>query len=293
MSNIGLIKPISIQPSMLTSSSIPVDQINPGTVAPAWSSVTTYTAGAYVYLASTNKVYQSLLGSNLNKDPRFEPTYWVVYSATNRWKMFDLSNSAASQATNVITLTLKPGTICTGYGFISTICTSVNLQLVDPVEGTVYNVTKTAASSMVSESFIFDDVYSYSQASAQITITGTGTVSVGSLVVGTNETIGISSMQLGATFGIRDYSRKDTNDFGDVTLIQRAYSKTAEFTFYIDNDFLTKDLSTLVSLRAVPCVWTISTKYDSSKIYGIYTNFDLSIENTKYSKCSIKVEGLT
>jgi hypothetical protein len=56
-----------------------------------WNSGTTYAAGDRVIrtTSTTHKVYESLQGSNLNKTPESEPTWWIEVAATNRWRCLD------------------------------------------------------------------------------------------------------------------------------------------------------------------------------------------------------------
>jgi hypothetical protein len=73
-----LIIPTTITDAMLTSTN--VDE----TIATEWSSGSTYADGDFVYVADGTQrdIYESLQGSNTNKDPETETDWWVFRSTT-------------------------------------------------------------------------------------------------------------------------------------------------------------------------------------------------------------------
>lgn len=64
------------------------------TPLPEWDEAITYSAGAYVRYNNVN--YVALLGTNLNKNPEDEPTYWSIYTGFTSLK---ITPSAWSGAT--------------------------------------------------------------------------------------------------------------------------------------------------------------------------------------------------
>jgi hypothetical protein len=73
-----LIIPTTITDSLLTSTD--VDE----TIATEWSGGSTYADGDFVYVADGTQrdIYESLQGSNTNKDPETETLWWVYRSTT-------------------------------------------------------------------------------------------------------------------------------------------------------------------------------------------------------------------
>lgn len=109
-----------------------------------------------------------------------------------------------------------------------------------------------------------------------------------------NEII-LGTTQWGASAGIIDYSRKETDEFGTTTFVQRAYSKRMNVNLILPSSDLTRVQKALIDLRATPCVWigTTSNIYDVLVIYGFYRDFSLEIPYPEYSFCSLQIEGLT
>ena len=86
-----------------------------------------------------------LRATNLNHDPTTDtssPPYWIEVSPTNRWKMFDTSNTTQTTNANTIVVTLTPGRVVNSVSLLNIEGTSVRVKLADPVEGVVYDKTK-------------------------------------------------------------------------------------------------------------------------------------------------------
>lgn len=112
------------------------------------------------------------------------------------------------------------------------------------------------------------------------------------VILGVPQTVGLG-VQVGARIGIQDYSRKETNEYGDIVLVQRAFAKKANFTMMVDNRLLDSTIEILSEVRAVPCVWIGVDEYSSTVIYGFYKDFEVVISYSNFSDCSIEIEGLT
>ena len=100
-------------------------------------------------------------------------------------------------------------------------------------------------------------------------------------------------VNLGAGVGIQDYSRKETNDYGDAVLIQRAYAKRANFDMTLERMDVDTTVQLLASLRATPCLWIGSSQYSSTIIFGFFKDFSVTISYPMHSDCSLSIEGLT
>lgn len=304
MAALKVIPPLVITDSNLTSSSVAE------TDYAAWNSGTTYSIGQRVILTSTHKVYESLQNSNLNKNPATDtssPPYWIEVSATNRWKMFDTSNSTQTTNANTIVVNLTPGKVINAVALLNIVGTSIRVKVTDPLEGVVYDNTVSLNNNgninnwynyffdpiKRKKNVILTDVPSYGTASFEITITNTGSdAKCGVCVLGAVNYIG-EGIELGASVGIQDYSRKEKNDFGDYVLVQRSYSKRARFSMAVLNDQIDALQELLVDLRTTPCVWIGDDRYESTMIYGFYKDFDIVIAYHLVSDCNLEIEGLT
>ena len=306
MAALKVIPPLSITDSILTSSNVPETDYT------AWSSGTTYNIGDRVrYIAANvHKVYESLRATNLNHDPTTDtssPPYWIEVSATNRWKMFDMINSTQTTNPDNIVVTLTPGRVCNSVALLGLEGTSVRVKMTDPVDGVVYDETISLNNNGTINnwynyffnpiqrrtSVILTDLPAYGTAAIEITITNTGsTAKCAVCVIGTTQSIG-EGIELGASVGITDYSRKEKDDFGNYQLIQRSYSKRAKFSFPILNEQIDSVQDLLVSLRTTPCVWIGDDRYTSTIVYGFYKDFDIVIAYHIVSDCNLEIEGLT
>ena len=304
MAALKVIPPLSITDSNLTSSTVPETDYS------AWSSGTTYTIGQRVILTSTHKIYESLQNGNLNKDPATDtssPPYWIEVSATNRWKMFDTSNSTQTTNTNSIVVVITPGKVINSVSLLNIEGTSVRIKMTDPTDGVVYDVTTSLNNNgninnwynyffnpiQRRTSHIATDLPAYGTAAIEITITNTGlTAKCGVCIIGSVQYIG-EGINLGASVGITDYSRKEKDTFGNYVLIQRSYSKRAKFSMAVLNEQIDALQDLLVSLRTTPCVWIGDDNYTCTYIYGYYKDFDIVIAYHLVSDCNIEIEGLT
>jgi len=303
---ISIVDPVTITDAMLTSTNVPETDYS------AWASGTTYAAGARVILTSTHRIYESLQASNLNKNPVTETTWWVEVSPTNRWKSFDLSNQSQtvypSNSPPNITYEMTLGQAVGVIGIMNlTGATAVAVTVDDPVYGIVYDEeydisqvplqsswwhwffgTRSAASNQV----IIQDIPAYPNASITVSITGTTGLAVGVILFGQANQFSLG-MKYGARVGIQDYSRKETNDFGDVVFVERAFAKRATYEIFLDNGEVDQLQSYLSSVRAKPVLWIGSNEFEATTIFGFYKNFDILLSYTDHAECSLEIEGLT
>jgi hypothetical protein len=115
-------------------------------------------------------------------------------------------------------------------------------------------------------------------------------------LVGLVYELGEEGLEQGATVGIIDYSRKDTDpETGVTTFTRRAFSKRMSGQFLLNNGQLNAVQRILAEIRAVPSVFIGSEAADYSPliVYGFYRDFSIDIAYPTKSFCRIEVEGLT
>lgn len=270
-----------------------------------WSSGTTYAlADRKVYGLY---VYESLQASNLNHQPDTSPTWWVLVGPNNKFAMFDLATSTATTKASPLTVVLDTGAI-NSLAFIGLIGTEVTVSMTDGAGGpTVYtNTIDLNDNSLVVDWYtyffspfvqlgdvVLTDLPPYNNARVTILLTGGGTVEIGELIYGLIYDLG--STEYGATVGIIDYSRKNTDEFGTTTFIERAFSKRMTATFMLDNNQMNFVQRLLSSVRATQCVFIGSEDADYAPlvVYGFYKDFTINIQYSTKSYCSLEIEGLT
>lgn len=297
-----VVRPVLITPEMLVSTDVPE------TDYPEWATGTTYASGARVILAAKHKVYQSTIDANTGHDPAAvvaEPK-WLEVGSTNRWKPFDKSVNTQVVQANAISYRFKPGQAVTNVGALNIKgATSMRVQVIDAT-GVVYDRTINLRRTPVFSSWwawffgerrtptqaLLNDLPSYPNAEVQIDFTGTTELAIGVLLLGQARTFALG-VQMGASVGIQDYSRKEKTEFGDMVLVERAFAKRANFDLVLTAGEVDALHQFLSEVRATPCLWVGSNRYESTTVYGFYKSFDIVISYFNYSDCQLELEGLT
>ena len=296
-----IIKPVDYLESMLVSTTAVNTDAN-------YSSATTYALGAKV--TYNTKIYESLQSSNINHQPDTSPTWWLDLGADNKHAMFDSQISTSTTASNSLTVVFAPGTPTDTVALINVEADLIKITVRNGISGPiVYESTAGLSGTNVQDwyqYFFFDPLLKRTQvvfyniplyASAHITLEFTkasATVSIAQALYGNISSIG--GTQYGATAGIVDYSRKETDEFGTTTFVERAFSKRLNAQIYIHNSQLNRVQSYLYSIRAKPVVWVASddpTYEEALVIYGFYRDFSTEIAYPTHVMCSLEIEGLT
>jgi len=287
-----------------TPASSPTWWAEVGTTYSTYSTVTTYAQGAIVIDPVAHRAYESVQASNLNH-ALTDPTWWLDLGPTNRWRMFDQSNSSQTTAEEVIQVQLLiPGRV-NGLALLN-----IEAETVDVVASIgateVYNQSFTMSSStgiadwydyffeeiVRKPDLVVADMPNYSNMAITVTISRPGgTVRTGVLVVGQTKDLGMTLAGMGA--GIIDFSRKETDDFGNAQLVERAFAKRLDARVVVENSAVDSVTSILSQLRATPTVWIAASQYSAATIFGFYRNFSVTFEYPTQSICLLEIEGLT
>lgn len=288
------IRPIAVTDTVLVSSTVPE-------TLPEYDPAVTYVAGDRVRSAA--RVYESQQATNTG-NALTELAWWVEVGPTNRWAMFDDVNSTATTGTTEISFTVRPGSIVNSLALMDVSAVNVSVVATSDSEGEVFNQTY----SMVDDGGI-NDYYSWffeaidrksvlivsgippmNDLQVAVTISGED-LSLATFAIGAIREIGASVY--GASVGIRDFSRKETDDFGSLVLVERSYSKSGNFTVWCAAGMVDAIARSLAKYRATPLVWIGSDAYTSTVIFGFYKDWSLEIAYPTKSICTLEIEGLT
>lgn len=299
-----LVRPTTITDAMLTSSNVPETDYS------EYAAGTTYALDAYIIRSGSglHHIWKSLQGSNVGNTPETSPTWWVDQGATNRWKMFDGVVSTQTTVTSPITVVIAPGRVNSIALLNLTNVGSVTISMLDaPAGATIYNQTTSLVDPPGSDwyayfydpittktDFVVTDIPLCSTGVITITLTATsGTVSCGVCAVGNSVDIGTA--EFGSTsLGIVDYSRKDTDSFGNTVITPRRFVKTITAKLYLTNSKVDYVSNILAGYRSTPVVWIGSGNlYTSLIVYGFYKSFSIDIAYPTVSYCSLNIEGIT
>lgn len=291
------IKPVSISDATLISSTIAEIDYS------AWASGTTYALGDKVILTSTHRVYESLQAANTNRNPtEAASTWWLDIGPTNRWAMFDDVVSTQTTANASMTVSIAPG-MANGLAIIN--MSGVNsIDVTMTVDATVVYSRSIDLISAVSDwygyffdsiidrtDYVITDLPLYASGVIEVVFSGASTMAIGVLAAGVVSDLGLA--KYGAKIGITDYSKKDTDDFGNTIIVRRAFSKR----FTVDLELSSADVDAIASklsdARSIPCVWIgANNLYQSLIVYGFYRDFSVDIAYPAISYCSLDIEGL-
>lgn len=300
-----IIKPVTVTNSILTSSNVTEDDYS------QWASGTTYADGdKVIVIGTTHKVYESLVGSNVGNDPTTDDgTNWLELGATNRWKAFDqrISDPVVNPVSITYTFDSHNSNV-TSVALFGLKGNNANVTITDATEGEVYNedislldnrnivdwYTYFFEEQVQREQAQFLNIPPYLDATVEVTVTAnTGEdTELGQLVFGFLSDLGVTTY--GTSISIEDFSRKETDDFGNFIVVERAFAQLADFDVQFETSNARKIQRTLAGFRATPIVYIGSedTSFGTT-IYGFYRRFDLTLEGPSLSFGAIEVEGLT
>ncbi len=302
-----LVQPIDIVDNLLLSTNVSE------TLYPPYDSGYVFSKGSRVSVigaSGTNKhkVYESLVDNNLGNDPEASTSSlkWIYVSVTNPWLMFDKSVTTQTENQDSIEVSVWATGRNPCLALLNLSAAEAHVEMVDELDGVVYSKTF----SLVSDSGI-DDWYSYffepvvrltdlvvldmpAYASPVINVRLSATaekVKCGALLLGPPTSIGETFY--GAEIGIQDFSVKQQDDFGNYSIVERAFRKTAIFTVGIDAVRVDTLQALLATLRSIPVIYIGSDGYTSTVIYGFYKDFKIQIAYVNKSICTLEIEGLT
>jgi len=295
---------------MLTASNVPE------TDHAEWAIGTAFTAGDNcIVIGTTHKIYEALVDVTGGDSPEIDVTNavpkWLEISATNRWKAFDEKvGSQTSQAISV-TFEITPGVVVDSFAFLNMDCVTIQLVSTDPLAGEVYNKTIDMLSTVITgSSGIYDwytyffstnfritdvvrfDLPPYLNTVLAITITNTGgTVLCGGIVMGVQTYLGAT--QYSPSIGIHDYSVKQADQFGVLTIVERAFSKKMTAEILVESVSISDVQNILALYRTTLIVWAGAEDIPALIVYGFYRDFSILISYPTFAICSLDIEGLT
>lgn len=292
-----LVKPIPYSGSQLVSTTATES-------VATWLVGTTYAIGAKVQYI--DKIYESLVGSNVGNQPNTSPTQWLDLGADNRRAMFDALVNSQTTATTSFTTVVKPLVAFNSLAYLNIVGATLDITIRDGLAGPItYTRSIPLDDTLIVDWYMYffepfdlktdvilTDIPVYNTSHITTVITGVGTVAIGAMIYGTQYSLG--NTQYGATIGIKDYSVKTTDAFGNTSFVQRAYSKRMDADVMLNNSNLNFVHRLLSDIRAIPVVWIGSDaeEFKPLVMFGYYRDFNISIPYPTYSMCNISIEGL-
>lgn len=297
-----LIRPFTVTPANLTSNVAEDD-------AAEYSAAATYALGDQVMNTTgvnpTYHVYESLVAGNIG-NALTDASKWLDLGPTNRWAMFDQKNGTVTTGAPSIDVTVAVTGRADGVALFGLDAAEVQIIMATGPLGTVYDQTYSLQSESgvtnwydyFSEEIVFatelvvTDLPLYTDPTVQVIVTkDTGNAVCGTLVLGQTRDIG--DAVYGAKGGIQDYSRKEVDDFGNYSVVERSFSKRVTLKLVLENNRVDATHALLSEYRATPAVWVGTPDYSMTWVFGFFRDFSIELATTSQSYVSLEIEGLT
>lgn len=302
-----VIKPTNIIDTMFVSSTIPETDYT------AWNAATSYVVGQRVMRAVTgvHRNFENLIAGVDATSPEIATTgatpRWLDLGATNRWAMFDSKVGTLSTATLDLTTVLIPGSI-SGLAALGLTGRTLQVKMKDVVGGTVvYDKTINLDATVITS--FYEWFYEEFEQMTDVTLTDlpsqyynpevtfkltstSGNVSCGVLSLGRTYTLGQS--QYGASVGIISYSIKQSDAFGNITVVKRQNSKRNNLKLLTEKSLFNRTYKILAELDSVPCIYigAEALGYEPLIVYGFWKDFSIDVSYPTMNLTNIEIEGL-
>lgn len=294
-----IVQPVTITPAILTASNVPEND------APVW------TAGTYalgIQRIYEHRVYEVIVASTSDRPDvgaAAIPPTWLDLGATNRFKMFDGIIGTQTIEQFEIDVSVLPNTVINSAAFFGLFGNLITLIMTDPIEGEVYNQSRSLQDNTLVVDWypyffdeiaflpdmVFLDLPSFGSASLRAIIDGGASdAKVGEMIIGRQRDIGVTNF--GTSVSIVDFSVKNTDEFGNIIITTRAFSKRAEYDVTINTNAVASVQKSLADIRTTPTVFVGDQNRAETVVYGFYKKFNIVLSTPSVSDCSIEVEGL-
>ena len=256
-----------------------------------------------------NQVYKVVADPSTTDRPTVgavaSPATWVRMGPSNQYRMFRDGRDSFSIRDESIDVKLNFAEIITTVGALGLQGVSATLTVIDSVEGTVYDETISLVDIGVgdwwgyffspyefNDTAIFDELPPYQGADINLSVdaaTPTDQARAGRIIAGFEQQIGVTNY--GVSVSILDYSTKERDGFGNLTLVPRRTVRLVDYDVKVDTaqvDFVVRKLERIAS---TPTLFIGDELYSSSVTFGVYRDLSQGITTPSISDLTIQVEG--
>ena len=294
-----LIEPQTIR---LLSSTVPEND------APAWDADTAYEIGDSVI--HEHRVYKAVADSTGKQpDQHSEGTdaAWRLMGPTNRYAMLDQYVSTQTVAAeDVMTFTVTFNR-CTAFALLNFKATSIRAEVRDGDGLVMYDRTVNTLKDVDGywnyyflplERIVDQAVTNIPMspvATLYVSLTQEGGPALGQVIAGQAWPIGTT--QYNTRLGIRDYSRKDTDEFGNTRLVKRANAKRTSLPLYLHPSRLDSVREILARMHGLPALWLGDDNegigsYQSLTVWGWLEDWNATVIGPNEISMTIDIQGL-
>jgi hypothetical protein len=292
-----IIRPIRTICDHIISSNVPL-------VEPLYNPATSYAKGDRVTDSPCGaSVYESLTSSNVG-NPVTDATKWLSIGASNYYAMFDDKNGSQTTNPDTIVIEVEFFSVVNSVALINVEANTARFEAWDSSDNKVLDQTIslrdygridyydyfTREIELV-DRYINFEIPTIFSGRGKLTLDYTGsTAKLGGLIYGNQYIIG--DTQWGSSLGIRDYSTKEDDAFGNYVIIQRGFRDKIDADVFIQLNRVANVRKILTQYRATPVLWSAGDANNTLITYGYYRDFSVILSTPAGADCAIQIEGL-
>ena len=270
--------------------------------------VTNFALAERVERLTTHAIYQRKVAGITDTMPEYDLVNWTRDSPNNRWALLDKSASTRSTSASTITYTFRPGVQypVSAIGAFNVTGSAITVEVKTQAGQVMWTQTRGLGGTITSPSwyaYFYEERNVYDQfvvfnlppvSDPNITLTITpqsGVASIGTFMFGDGRAYGYGA-NLGASFGIRDFSIKQQDEFGQTIFVERAFSRKARFQMVVDATEADRLFYALSSRRAQPTLYIVTDQFEAGYIFGFYNDFQMVVPYPQHTIYELELESL-
>ena len=264
-----------------------------------------YALGAEVLVGID--VYESASAGNLGNDPASSQE-WFRVRTSNEFAFLDLERGGRSSVVGTGRVAVRLPNHCDSVTLVDFSATLVAVATSRTVTDSYSNAVAVYRSSFqdfgaelptslflgeLADNAITASHVQFSVDIVSLELRSPESAELGELVVGNAFEPGHA--QYGLSTGIIDFSRKETDEYGNWQVVRRGFSKRLEMNVWVDKENYNPTLRRLFALRATPTVFVGTDLIDFAEggiAFGYYRDFSVVISYPTFTVLSIEVESL-
>jgi hypothetical protein len=303
-----MVSPSIVNDTTLTSSTVAEPS---GNDPVEYNAANDFALGAFVFVGAGYHLIYVCTQAHTAAGGAHSPTvvgslYWTVQQSTNKWKVFDQYIGDPSTREDSAAWTINVADVVNAVAIFGLSAASVQVVMLDTGGTEVYNKTVELddnsgvtdwstywfSPSVRRTNLVLTDLPPYADATLTITVNNNGTVLVGQIVVGLNETLGSTLNEL--DLSTADFSRKERDQFGRFSITERDYADTMGLSFVTETSRLNYIRTRLSGRRSLPTVYAVDTRYLENEyvIFGFFPTMQPLARYAELSEIRIELEGL-
>ncbi|PAF51278.1 hypothetical protein [Helicobacter sp. 13S00477-4] len=272
---------------------------------PLYEQGKTYVKGEIIQNNHTR--YKSMLDNNT--EPLDKEAYWQNLGASNDYAAFDFFvNTQARREQNIELVITAEETKALylanlwGERLKIEVINTKNTKEIEILESVEYQLYGGDIfdwreyffgnwSNRRQKDIYFERSTAHRAVSFKITLNAANDIAkIGHIVCGNVEELGISLYK--NTISAIDFSKIQTDEEGNTSLMKGNYKKTNSFDVAIPISSMDLCINAFIELRGEPCVFVITQNYKSLINFGILKKWEVLLEKRNMAIASLELEGL-